>query len=283
MSGARRISTRPNFDESLSCESSPVNPLHHERYVRSNNYDPEWIFRNQMGPNALWLMESLTEVLPVTPGMRVLDLGCGRAMTSIFLAREFGAEVWATDLWIEASANQVRIREAGVEKLVVPIHAEAHGLPFAEDFFDAIVSVDAYQYFGTADLYLGYILGFLHAGGRIGIVTPALRNEMGSTVPGELAPFWEWDFCCFHSPEWWRAHWQKTGKVTVDHADAVEDGWKDWLRFDEASLATLDGWRLEAAANSIAMHAADKGKNLGFSRVVATKLADERSPASHPR
>src|SRR5262249_7842204 len=64
------------------------NPFLHPRYTRSNGYDPEWVFQNQMGPHALWLLESLTEVLPIDPGMRVLDLGCGRAMTSIFLARE---------------------------------------------------------------------------------------------------------------------------------------------------------------------------------------------------
>jgi hypothetical protein len=29
--------------------------------------------------------------------MRILDLGCGRAMSSLFLHREFGVEVWA---WI---------------------------------------------------------------------------------------------------------------------------------------------------------------------------------------
>ena len=29
--------------------------------------------------------------------MRVLDLGCGRAMSSIFLRREFGVQVWATE------------------------------------------------------------------------------------------------------------------------------------------------------------------------------------------
>ena len=45
-------------------------------------------------------------MLPIEPGTRVLDLGCGRAMTSIFLAREFGAEVWATDLWIAAEDNE---------------------------------------------------------------------------------------------------------------------------------------------------------------------------------
>jgi cyclopropane fatty-acyl-phospholipid synthase-like methyltransferase len=32
------------------------------------------------------------------PGMRVLDLGCGRALSSIFLHREFGLQVWAADL-----------------------------------------------------------------------------------------------------------------------------------------------------------------------------------------
>jgi len=133
----------------------PAHPLFHPRYVRSNGYDPDWVYANQMGPHALWLLESLTEVLPIEPGTRVLDLGCGRAMTSIFLAREFGAEVWATDLWVAADDNEARIRAAGVEDRVHAVHAEAHQLPFALDHFDVVVSIDAYQYFGTADLYLG--------------------------------------------------------------------------------------------------------------------------------
>ena len=54
--------------------------LRHHRYVRSNGYDPAWVVENQMGPHPLWLLEALTEVLPIEPGMRVLDLGCGRAM-----------------------------------------------------------------------------------------------------------------------------------------------------------------------------------------------------------
>ena len=65
----------------------------------------------------------------------------------------------------------------------MPIHAEAHQLPFAPEHFDVIVSVDAYQYFGTADLYLGYLLGFLRRGGRLGIVTPALFTEFGAERP----------------------------------------------------------------------------------------------------
>src|ERR1700735_2865332 len=80
------------------CMVHDRNPLYHSRYRRSNAYDPQWVFANLMGPHPLWLVEALVESLPIEPGMRVLDLGCGTALTSIFLAKEFGARVWATDL-----------------------------------------------------------------------------------------------------------------------------------------------------------------------------------------
>ena len=62
-------------------------------YPRSAAYDPEWMFEAGMGPNSLWLTEALCEGLELAPGMRVLDLGCGRAASSIFLAREFDVRV----------------------------------------------------------------------------------------------------------------------------------------------------------------------------------------------
>ncbi len=248
-------------------------PLTHDRYPRSNGYDPDWVLANQMGPNALWLLESLLEVMTIEPGMKVLDLGCGRAMTSIFLAKEFGARVWANDLWISPGENQARITEAGVEDLVTPIHAEAHTLPYATDFFDAVVSLDAYHYFGTADLYLGYLLGFVRPGGRLGIVSPAGFYEIGADVPEHLQPYWDWEFCSFHSPDWWRIHWAKTGKVTVDVADAVPDGWRDWRRFNRLSMPHMAGWLADAAADTELMLEADQGQYLGFTRMAATKLS----------
>lgn len=245
--------------------------LAHDAYPRSNGYDPRWVIDNQMGPNALWLMEALTQAMPIERGMKVLDLGCGRAITSIFLAREFGARVWATDLWIAAEDNQERIREAKAEDLVTAVHAEAHSLPYGPGFFDAIVSVDAYQYFGTSDLYIGQITSHLRDGGRIGIVVPALFEEFAGRPPEPLAPYWEWDFCCFHSPEWWRRHWQKSGKVSVESADTIEDGWRDWLRWSELIQPHTKGWMHDASKLTIAMLEADRGKNLGFARVVAKK------------
>jgi len=67
--------------------------LTNARYPRSSTYSPRWLIDNLMGPHPLWLAESLTQVMPIHADMRVLDLGCGTALTSIFLAREFGAQV----------------------------------------------------------------------------------------------------------------------------------------------------------------------------------------------
>jgi cyclopropane fatty-acyl-phospholipid synthase-like methyltransferase len=247
------------------------NTLQHSRYLRSNNYDPQWVVKNQMGPNALWLTEGLTEVMAITEGMKILDLGCGRAMSSVFLAKEFGASVWAADLWIPEADNRLRIADAGVSDLVTAVHAEAHTLPFEPGFFDAIVSFDAYQYFGTADLYLGYVVDFLRPGGRIGAVMPATTRELGVEIPKKLEPFWEWDFCCWHSPEWWRTHWAKTRKVTVDHADAIEDGWRDWLQFNDFVAPHVEGWWIDEVAATHDMLTVDQGTEIGFVRVVATK------------
>src|SRR5881296_3221360 len=91
---------------------------------------------------------------------------CGRAASSIFLHREFGVEVWGADLWFSASENLQRIRDAGVKDGVFPIHADARALPFATEFFDAVVSIDSYIYYGTDDLYLNYVARFVKPGGR---------------------------------------------------------------------------------------------------------------------
>ena len=59
-----------------------------QQFPRSSAYDLKWVLENQVGPNVLWLAEALSQVMDLKPGMRVLDLGCGKAISSIFLAVE---------------------------------------------------------------------------------------------------------------------------------------------------------------------------------------------------
>src|SRR6266702_2267539 len=183
-----------------------------ERFPRSSRYHREWISASVSGgANALWLTEWLASALDLRPGMRVLDLGCGRAMSSVFLHREFGVQVWATDLWFSASENLRRIRDAGVEDAVFPIHADARSLPFAAGFFDAIVSIDSFFYYGTDDLYLNDLARFVKPGGPVGIAGAGLMREIDGPVPAHLAEWWAQDQpYCLHSAAWWRRHWGRT-------------------------------------------------------------------------
>ena len=115
-----------------------------QQFPRTAAYHPEWIVAGVSGgANPLWLTEWLAESMELRSGMRVLDLGCGRARSSIFLHREFGVQVWAADLSY-VSENFQRIRDAKVEHGVFPIRADARPLPFAAEFFDAIVCIDSF-------------------------------------------------------------------------------------------------------------------------------------------
>jgi cyclopropane fatty-acyl-phospholipid synthase-like methyltransferase len=241
-------------------------------FPRSSTYSPEWLFDTMMGPHVLWLAEWASQAMALQPGMRILDLGCGKAASSIFLAKELGVTVWAADLWIKPTDNLRRIETAGLADRVLPIYAEAHALPFAEDYFDAVVSFDAYHYFGTDDLYLGTISKFIRPGGRICIVAPGLTRELADGPPESLRPYWQWEFCSFHSPDWWRRHWSKTGLLEIEIADSLPDGWQLWAEWNECCAevgAGLDGGSL--AAREAEMLRLDQGQTLTFTRVVAKR------------
>lgn len=258
-----------------------------EDFPLAAKYDPEWVLANEMGPNVLWLTEVLCRRVALKPGMRVLDLGCGRAISSIFLAREFGVTVWATDLWISATDNWGRIRQAGLEWRVFPVHAEAHALPYAHEFFDAVLSVDAYHYFGTDDLYLRTLTRFLRPGGVLGIVVPGLAREMKRVPPhlaegrGKRPRFWDPAECwSFHTARWWRRHWERTGLVDVERCEFLAGGGRLWQKWEEARR--IAGRTFSGFPPEDDVLRADRGRWLGFIVAVA-RLSRSSSTTSGRR
>lgn len=104
-------------------------PLVFERFPRASRYNPDWVLSAVSGgTNPLLLTEWLPEAVDLRSGMLVLDLGCGRALSSIFLRREFGVEVWAADLWFSPTENLQRIQDAEVADSVYPLRADARSL-----------------------------------------------------------------------------------------------------------------------------------------------------------
>ncbi len=236
-------------------------------FPRLEQYNPEWLHASASGgANSLLLAEWLTQALDLKPGMKVLDLGCGRASSSIFLHREFGVEVWATDLWFSADENRQRIQDAGCADAVHPVQADARNLPFETNFFDAILALDSYMYFATDDFYLSYLARFAKPGGIIALAGAGLTNEPEGDVPDHLKAWWIPDLWSLHSAPWWKRHWEKSAIVQIEIADNLPQAWQYWRDWHQA-IAPDNTLEIEALE-------ADRGRCLTYIRVVARRNPD---------
>ena len=204
-------------------------------FPRTGKYDKDFLKKNMMGPNSMMILEELLEKAPLKPEMKVLDLGCGNGLTSIFLAKEYGVQVFALDLWISATDNFKRFQEAGVENMVIPIHADAHDMPFAEGFFDAVISVDAYHYVGNNNTFFPEkVRPLLKKNGIAAIAFPGMKYEVKENVPDEMKPYWEAEALeMWHSIGWWRTKFEnELNHLNMWEMRCFEQAWNDWLNTD---------------------------------------------------
>lgn len=235
-------------------------------FIKSSTYDKQFVTENLMGPNSLKMVEELTATLDLRPGMKVLDLGCGKGLTSVFLAKEFGVQVYATDLWIGATENYARFRQMGLDNLIIPIHADALDLPFAEEYFDAVISVDAYYYFGRDPAFMDQKLApFVVPGGIIALAFPGFLKDIHANLPPEFLLSWNAeDLETFHSCEWWYNLLSQSQKIRIQRLgemSCMETCWEDWLNSD-IDYAVNDRKSMEAGA----------GKYMNMISVLATRV-----------
>ncbi|MBO4298632.1 MAG: methyltransferase domain-containing protein [Clostridia bacterium] len=190
-----------------------------------------------MGPNSFRLLDELIQRKPADARFRrTLDLGCGYALTSLFIANETDAQsVYAYDLWIPATDNYLRIREYQLEDKVIPLHGDAMDMPFARDYFDAIVSVDAYHYFGCKEgVFRDRILPFVKKGGYVMIAVPGLKEQ----PQGEMKRLFEtWaegdDAQLFRTAAWWeellKGECGDCCDIAVKEAECFDTAWQEWF------------------------------------------------------
>jgi len=254
--------------------SDSDNVAAHREFPKSSGYHPDWVFDGHMGGNPLWLVEWLCEIVEISPDARVLDLGCGKALTSVFLAEEYQTHVVALDLWIGPTENWQRVAKAGLQNKIIPLQGEAHQLPFAEGYFDVVICVDAYNYFGTDELYLEYLSRFVRPGGHIGVVLPGWYTEVDQipehlTRPGRHGgSFWEHEMA-FHSASWWERLWKKTPSITDVKAETMEDGGHLWAEWESRKMQYF-GWDEQGDYGQAVLD--DNNRNLTFLRIAGRKI-----------
>lgn len=207
-------------------------------YIKTQKYDSDFVNSCLMGPNAMKMLEELLARYPLTAGETVLDLGCGMGITSIFAVREYGVRVFACDLWIDPGDNQKRFDAIGLDsQQIIPLKAEAHELPFAGEFFDTVISIDSYHYFGLDREYLGkHLLPLVKRGGRILIVVPGLKKDIHNDIPAEMLRSWSAeDIETLHDAEYWEQIIQAAPEaeiLSIEELTGFNECWGDWLASD---------------------------------------------------
>lgn len=207
-------------------------------YTRSNRYDINLVREKSMGPNPIKLEEELLADHRIPKGATVMDLGSGQGLTSVFLVKEYGFRVFAADLWSNPTENKRFFDQIGLAtEQIIPIHADANNLPFAEEFFDAVISIDSYHYFGRDPEYLGkHLLPFVKHGGYLYIAVPGMKKDCHDNLPAELLLSWMPDQLDYiHDTIYWtNIICQSEGIeiLSIHEMESNEEVWNDWLACD---------------------------------------------------
>lgn len=146
------------------------------------------------------------------------------------LAKEYGVGVFAVDLWICANENYQRFCKQNLANQVVPLQLDALNLPFPEKFFDVIISVDVYHYFGSNDTY------FKTAFKRRSIVAIAvvgMKMEIDN-ISKEMEALWDKEALkMWHSINWWQSKFAPFLKnFKIMEMNCFDKAWQDWLICD---------------------------------------------------
>lgn len=207
------------------------------KYEKAIKYN-DLIKNKIMGPNPLKLEEELMKDSKIKENAIVMDLGSGEGITSVFLVKEYGFKVYATDLWSDPKENEKFFSKMGLNnKQIIPVKADATNLKYDKEFFDGVVCVDSYNYFGRDENYLDEkLLPYVKKNGYIYIALPGMKKDCHNDIPSELLLSWtneQLDY--IHDINYWKNIIFKSKMceiVSIYEMESNEECWKDWIKCD---------------------------------------------------
>lgn len=221
---------------------------------RSEQYKKYFTEEYLMGPNSIRILDELLTTYPLKlqKQNKILDLGCGTGLTSLFITNETNATIYANDLWTKAEDNVKRFEKWNISEWVIPFQEDANNFHFEQEFFDAIISVDAYHYFaGKEGFFIEKILPFVKSGGMVLIAIPGIKEEYEGKQSETIRKWIGEDDYMFHSCSWWKriiGEHQDIEFVKIWELKSFTMAWSEWLQIDN-ELANGDRKFYESIIN----------------------------------
>lgn len=183
------------------------------------------------GPGSLEMALPLVESLRIQPDMRILEVGGGSGQITTILAREWNVTVFTLEPWFGGEEIQARAAREGVWDRVIALKLKVQDLPFADDTFDAVMSIGSFEMIGDErPQALAQMVRVARPGARIGIAEPMCHPI---PIPPEVAELdrGEPSFRhCFRTVDWNRDLVARAG-LAVTESYYFPDAYRWWVEY----------------------------------------------------
>lgn len=158
--------------------------MHHGYYGKNGNYRLD---RRQAQIELIEELLAWADYGEDNTPKNIIDVGCGIGGSTLHLAQKFGSKATGITLSpVQASRAKERAAEAGLDDLVRFEVANALEMPFGDNTFDLVWSLESGEHMPDKAKFLGECYRVLKPGGKIILATWCHRET--DSLAGELTP-----------------------------------------------------------------------------------------------
>ncbi|WP_438350656.1 methyltransferase domain-containing protein [Paenibacillus sp. FA6] len=210
-----------------------------------------------LGAGSYEMALPLVNALNITAGMRVLEVGAGTGQVAATLAKFWGVSVITLEPWESLKDIQEYSSEQGVENQVLPLNINAKCMPFADESFDAVLSIGSFFMIEERELALKEIIRVTRKEGYIGIGEPMCTQN---PIPIELE-----QYEIFESYKKWLRSVKWNSNLFEQYGLTIEENYY----FEDSYQWMIDNFRYYDGEKDFILQ--DEGRWLSLGLVVGRK------------